>query len=110
MHLNIKIYKTIILPVALYGCGTCSLTLREVHRQRVFEKRLLRIFGPKSNNILGERKESCKGGCFIIFTHHQLSLVRWDQEGGGLNMWHAMEWRGKCTGFWWESVNGKDHS
>jgi hypothetical protein len=40
--------KTIILPVVLYGCETWSLTLREEHRLRVFENRVLRrIFGPK---------------------------------------------------------------
>jgi hypothetical protein len=44
----IKIYKTIILPVLLYGCETWSLTLREEHRLRMFENRVLRrIFGPK---------------------------------------------------------------
>jgi hypothetical protein len=43
-----KIYKTIILPVVLYGCETWSLTLREEHRLRVSENRVLRrIFGPK---------------------------------------------------------------
>jgi hypothetical protein len=47
-NLKIKIYKTVILPVVLYGCETWSLTLREEHRLRVFEKRVLnRIFGPK---------------------------------------------------------------
>jgi hypothetical protein len=46
--LQIKIYKTVILPVVLYGCETWSLTLREAHRLRVFENRVLRrIFGPK---------------------------------------------------------------
>jgi hypothetical protein len=46
--LKIKIYKTVIFPVLLYGCETWSLTLREEHRLRVFENReLRRIFGPK---------------------------------------------------------------
>jgi hypothetical protein len=45
--LKIKIYKTVILPVVLCGCETWSLTLREEHRLRVFENRVLRIFGPK---------------------------------------------------------------
>ena len=39
-NLNIKIYRTIILPVVLYGCETWSLTLREEHRLRVFENRV----------------------------------------------------------------------
>jgi hypothetical protein len=45
---KIKIYKTVILPVVLYGCETWSLTLGEEHRLRGFENRMLRkIFGPK---------------------------------------------------------------
>jgi hypothetical protein len=45
---KIRICKTIILPVVLYGCETWSLTLRDEHRLRVFENRVLRrIFGPK---------------------------------------------------------------
>jgi hypothetical protein len=47
-NLKIKIYKTVILPVVLYGSETWSVTLGEEHRQRVFENRVLRkIFGPK---------------------------------------------------------------
>jgi hypothetical protein len=47
-NLKIKIYKTVILPVVLYGCETLSLTLGEDHRLRVFENRVLRrIFVPK---------------------------------------------------------------
>jgi hypothetical protein len=53
--LKVKIYKTIILPVVLYGCETWSLTLREEHRLRVFENRLLRrIFGPTRDEVTGE--------------------------------------------------------
>jgi hypothetical protein len=47
-NLKIKIYKTVILPVVLYGCETWSLTLGEERRLRVSENRVLRkIFGPK---------------------------------------------------------------
>jgi hypothetical protein len=54
-NLKIRIYKTIILPVVLYGCETWCLTLREEHRLRVFEKRVLRrIFGPKKDEVTGE--------------------------------------------------------
>jgi hypothetical protein len=46
MNTKIRIYKTIILPVVLYGCETWSLTLRGEHRLRVFENMVLRrIFG-----------------------------------------------------------------
>ena len=54
-NLKIKIYRTIILPVVLYGCATWSLTLREERRLRVFENRVLRsIFGPKRDRVTGE--------------------------------------------------------
>jgi hypothetical protein len=47
-NLKVKIHKTVILPVLLYGCETWSLTLRKKHRLRVSENRVLRrIFGPK---------------------------------------------------------------
>jgi hypothetical protein len=47
-NINVKIYKTIILPVVLYGCETWSPALREEHKLRVFENRVLRrIFGSK---------------------------------------------------------------
>jgi hypothetical protein len=53
--LQIRIFKTIISPVVLYGCEAWSLTLREEHRLRVFENRVLRrIFGPKRDEVTGE--------------------------------------------------------
>jgi hypothetical protein len=54
-NIKIKIYKTIILPVVLYGWETWSLTLREEHKLRVFENRVLRrIFGPKRGEVTGD--------------------------------------------------------
>jgi hypothetical protein len=54
-NLKIRIYTTIILPVVFYGCETWSLTLREEHRLRVYENRVLRkIFGPKRDEVTGE--------------------------------------------------------
>ena len=53
--LKIKIYRTILLPVFLYGCETWSLTLRGERRLRVFENRVLRrVFGPKRDEVTGE--------------------------------------------------------
>ena len=53
-NLKIKIYKTIILPVVLYGRETWSLTLREERSLRVFENGVLRVFGPKRDEVTGE--------------------------------------------------------
>jgi hypothetical protein len=55
-NLKIKIYRTVILPVMLHGCETWSLTLGEEHRLRVFESRVLRIFGPKREEDESWRK------------------------------------------------------
>jgi hypothetical protein len=47
-------FNTIILPIVLYWCKTLSLTLREEHRLKVFENRVLRrVFGPKRDEIIG---------------------------------------------------------
>jgi hypothetical protein len=60
-NVKVKIYKTIILPVVLYGCETWSLTLREEHRLRVFENRVLRIFRPKRDEVTGECRKLHNG-------------------------------------------------
>jgi hypothetical protein len=55
---KVKIYKTIILPVVLCGCQTWYLTLKEQHRLRAFEDRVLRrIFGPKMDKVTGELRK-----------------------------------------------------
>jgi hypothetical protein len=43
-NMKIRIYKNLILPVVLYGCETWSLAVREEHKLKVFENRVLRIF------------------------------------------------------------------
>jgi len=54
---KIKIYRTIILTLILYGCETWLLTLMEECRPRVFVNRVLRrIFGPKRNEVVGVEK------------------------------------------------------
>jgi hypothetical protein len=54
-NIKVKIYKTIIQSVVLYGCETWSPTLREEHRLRVFENRVLRrICGPKRDEVMAE--------------------------------------------------------
>jgi len=54
-YLKIKIYRTLILPVVLYGCTTWSLTLREERKLKVFEKMVVRrIFGPRRDEVTGE--------------------------------------------------------
>jgi hypothetical protein len=78
-NIKVKIYKTIILPVVLYGCETWSLTLREEHRLRVFENRILRrILGLRGMG-LRENGVSCTMRNFIVCTHPQISFGKSSQ-------------------------------
>ena len=55
VYIHTKIYRTIILPVVLYGCEAWSLTAREERKLRVFENMVLRrIFGPRRDEVTGE--------------------------------------------------------
>jgi hypothetical protein len=68
-NVNIKIYKTIILPVVLYGCDSWSSTLREEHRLTVFENRVLRrIFGPKRYEAMGEQRKVHNGELHNLYS------------------------------------------
>jgi len=57
-HYTLGFYvKCIILPVVLYGCETWSLTLRQERKLRVFGNMVLRrIFGPRRDEVTGERR------------------------------------------------------
>jgi len=53
-NVKIKICRTVVLPVVLYGCETWSLTLREERKLRVFENMVFRrIFGPRRDEVTG---------------------------------------------------------
>jgi hypothetical protein len=72
-NLKIQIYKTVILPVVLYGCETWSLTLGEEHRLRGFENSLLkRIFGLKGRKT--DRGENYIMMNFITCILHRMLL------------------------------------
>ena len=69
-NLKIKIYRTIILPVILYGCETWTLTLRKDHTLRVFENRVLRrIFGPKRDEVTGKWRKLHNESLMICTAH-----------------------------------------
>jgi hypothetical protein len=49
-----RMYKTIIFPVVLYRCETWPLTLKEEHRLKVLENRVVRrIFGLNRDEVIG---------------------------------------------------------
>jgi hypothetical protein len=68
--MKIRIYKTIILPLVLYGCEAWSLTSREEHRLRVFENRVLRrIFGPRRDEVTGDWRKMHNEE-LVLFPNH----------------------------------------
>jgi hypothetical protein len=105
-NIKIKIYGNIILPAVLYGRDTWSVTLREDHRLRLFENRVLRkIFGFKRD----EATRECEDGImrsFMIFTLHQTLFEpsnrgEWDAGGGGWGCMRRVSKTGEVhSGFW----------
>jgi hypothetical protein len=71
-NINISLYRTIILPVVLYGFETWSVTFRKEGRLRVFENRVLRrIFGPKRDEVR-DAGEDCIRGNLMIYISQQI--------------------------------------
>jgi hypothetical protein len=86
----VKIYKTIILPVVLYGCETWSLTLREKHRLRVFENRVLRgMFGPKRDEVTGEWGKLHNGELHNLYSSPDIIRQIKSRRMRWVGMWHA---------------------
>jgi hypothetical protein len=109
-NLKVKIYKTIISPIVLYVCVTWFLTLREEHRLRMSENRVLRrIFGPKRDKGMGEWRKLHSGELHNLYSSPYIirqmksSRIRWV---GHMARWERGETR---TGFWWQSRREKDH-
>ena len=78
-NLKIKIYRTIILPVVLYGCETWSLTSREERRLRVFENKVLRrIFGPRSDEGTGDWRRLHKEELNDLYSSpNMVRVIKW---------------------------------
>ena len=73
---NIKIYRTIILPVVLYGCETWSLTMKGECRLRVFENRVLRrIFGPKRDKVTREWRKLHNEELYDLYSSPNIARV-----------------------------------
>ena len=71
-----KIYRTIILPIVLYGCESWSLILREERGVRVFENRVLRrVFGSKRDEVTGEGRKYIMRSLVICTLYP--TLCRW---------------------------------
>jgi hypothetical protein len=90
----------------LYRYETWSLTLREEHKLRVFENRVLRrLFGPKRDEVTGEWRKLLNEELHNLYSSPD--IIR--QVKSGRMRCHAWERREKCTRFWWESPKERDH-
>jgi len=102
--MKIKIYRTIILPVVLCGCEAWSLTLREQHRQRAFESRVLRrIFGPNRGGVTGKWGRVHTGEFCVLYRSPDIiwmvksRRMRWAvniaRMGEGRGAYRVLIWR-----------------
>jgi hypothetical protein len=105
---KIRIYKAIILPVVLYGCETWSLTLRERNRLRVFENRVLKIFEPKRDEMIGGWRKLHNEKLHNLYASPNImriikSRMRWAGYVARMGR------RGMHIGYWRESRRERDH-
>jgi hypothetical protein len=94
----------------LYECETWSLALREEHRLRVFENRVLRgIFGPKKEKGTGEWRKLHNGELHNLYSSPDIIGHIKSGERVGRGMWNAWERVETCTGVWREIPKERDH-
>jgi hypothetical protein len=99
-NIEVKIFRTIILPVFVCGHGPSSLTLRVEHRLKVFERRLLRkICGSKRDEVIGEcRRLHDKGIHDLYFSPNIIRMIKSRIKWVGHVAWMEREVH---TWFWW---------
>jgi hypothetical protein len=87
---KIRIYRSIVSPVVLYGCETWSLALREEQRLRVFENRVLRrIFGPKRDEATGEWKTLHNEELNDLYSSPNIIRVIKSRRMRWVGIWHV---------------------
>jgi hypothetical protein len=105
-----RICETIILPVILYGCETWSLTLREEHRLRVFENKVLRkIFGLKRDEVTGLCRKLHNEELHDLYSSPSIITIMKSRRMRWAGYATQMGERETCIACWWESQRKRDH-
>ena len=110
-NIRIKIYRTTVSSVVLYGCQTWTVTFRRVHILRVIESRLLRnIFGTEWNETTRELRNWTAWNA-IMFTPHYI-LLRWSSQEEWVvrAKWHVRERGDVCVGILSGKLRERIHS
>jgi len=87
-NMKIKRYRIIIFPAVLYECETWSLTLREERRLRVFQNRMLKIFGSKMDEVKREWRKVHNEELHDLYSSPNIvGMIKWKKEdwGGGIS-------------------------
>jgi hypothetical protein len=109
-NIKIRIYKTIILPVVLYECETWSPTLREEHRLRVFENRVLRrIFGSKRDEVTEGWRKLHNEELHNLYSSPSIIRTIKSRRMIWAGYVTRMGRRGMHIGYWWENQEERDH-
>jgi hypothetical protein len=103
-------YKIISFSVVLYGCGTWSVTIREEHRLRMFEKRVLRrIFGPKRDEVTGGWRKLHNEELRKLYSSPNIITMINSRGMKWTVHIRRMRRRGMHIGYWWEGQMERDY-
>jgi hypothetical protein len=96
--------------VVLYGCETCSLTLREENRLRVFKNRvLMRIFGPKRDEVTREWRKLHNKELHDLYSSPSIISIIKSRRMRWVGHVARMGRRGMRIDYWWEIQRERDH-
>jgi hypothetical protein len=108
-NIKIKIYRTIIFPVVLYGCKTWSLTMWKERKLRGVENMVLRLFGPRRAEVTGEWRRLHNEELNVLYcSPNVVQVIKSRRMRWAGHVERMGEDRG-CRGSWWGNRREGDH-